>query len=222
MRTTEAFVKNLLMKKLLLFLVATVALIQSYAQADTAVVASPSAALSFFHVQAVDKVVLLKWSVEQTDEYKSFDIERAEGGSEFLKVGSKLAISRSTNADYDFVDATPKQNTPLRYRLKLISKDGSISYSHLQETTIAGPQLMVRLKQNPVRGNVELELNAPLAKKAIVAIVSANGQPLLSQPLRLSAGLNTLSLPAQAYLPGVYRLAIVAGDEQKTILFIKE
>lgn len=222
MLSIKEFKKNPLMKKSLLLLLAVVALTQTYGQPDTSGITVTSTTLSFFHVQPVDKVVQLKWLVEQADDYKSFDIERADGSANFFKIGSKLAISRGSNADYDFVDATPKQNTLLRYRLKLISKDGSVSYSTLQETTVAGSQLAVRLKQNPVRNSIELELNAPAAKKAVVAVVSAAGQPLLSQPVRLNAGLNAVSLSAQSFLPGVYRLAVAAGDEQKTILFIKE
>ena len=192
-----------------------------YAQEDSTTVL-PSATVAFFQVQAVDKVVLLKWSVEQSEEFKCFDIERADDGLHFIKIGSKLAISKSTNEDYDFVDATPKQNISLRYRLKLISKDGFASYSDFRETKMLTDQLAVRLKQNPVRNAIDLEVNSFSARDVTVVIVSQAGQQISSQPVRLATGLNQLSFSTQTLLRGIYRLVVDAGTERKTISFIKE
>jgi hypothetical protein len=211
----------MLMKKCMLTWMVFFLFAGSYAQEDSTLVL-PSASLAFFQVQAVDKVVLLKWSVEQTEDLKSFDIERAEDGLHFNKIGSKLAISKSANQDYDFVDATPKKNTGLRYRLKLISKDGFVSYSDFKETKMQVEQLVVRLKQNPVRSSIDIEVNASAAQEASVAIVSQAGQQVASQTVRLSTGANQLSLSTQSLLQGIYRLVVDTGSERKTLSFIKE
>ncbi|WP_162944886.1 T9SS type A sorting domain-containing protein [Flavisolibacter nicotianae] len=208
------------MKNCLLFLAAIFFLTESRAQSDTAVV-SP-VPLTVFQVQAVDKVVLLKWSIQETEDFKSFDIERSEDGINFTKVGSKLAISKGSNADYDFVDATPKQNVSLRYRLKLISKDGISVYSDLKEARVSEMQIVVRLKQNPVRNNIEVELTAASARQASLTVVSQNGLQVATQTFRLSTGINQLSLSAQSLLQGLYQLVVEAGSERKTLSFIKE
>lgn len=209
------------MKKCLFILMEIILFAKMYAQDDSTTVL-PSTAVAFFQVQAVDKVVLLKWSVEQSEEFKCFDIERADDGLHFIKIGSKLAISKSANEDYDFVDATPKQNISLRYRLKLISKDGFASYSDFRETKMLTDQLAVRLKQNPVRHSIDFEVNSFSAREATVVIVSQAGQQISSQPVRLTTGLNQLSFSTQTLLSGIYRLVVDAGTERKTISFIKE
>lgn len=208
------------MKNCLLFLAAFFYLTESRAQSDTTAV-SP-APLAFFQVQAVDKVVLLKWSVPETDDFKSFDIERSEDGVNFIKVGSKLAISKGSHADYDFVDATPKQNVSLRYRLKLISKDGIGAYSDFKEARVSDMQIAIRLKQNPVRNNIEIELTTTSAKQASIVVVSQSGLQLASQTFRLANGVNLLTLSAQSLLQGLYQLVVEAGAERKTLSFIKE
>lgn len=196
-------------------------LVKCYAQQDSATT-SPFAQLAFFRVQAIDKVVLLKWSFEQSEELKSFDIERSEDGLHFIKIGSRLAISKSANDDYDFVDATPTKDASLHYRLKLIFKDGFVSYSDLKEIKATAGTLTIRLLQNPVHSSINFEVNIGTAKQISVAIVSQTGQRVASQTFRLSSGTNQLSLPAQSLYQSLYRLVVDAGTEQKTVSFIKE
>lgn len=210
------------MKNCLLFLMAFICFTKMQAQSDTSIIVASPVPVPTFQAQPVDRVIVLKWSLEQSEEYKSFDIERSDDGINFIKIGSKLAISKRSNADYDFVDATPRRNVILRYRIKLISKDGFFSYSDFKETKAADPALTVRLKQNPVRNNVEVELNALSAKQASVTIVSQAGQQITSQTFRLSSGTNQLSLSSQTLLQGLYQLVVEAGSERKIISFIKE
>jgi hypothetical protein len=178
--------------------------------------------VAFFQVQAIDKVILLKWSLEQSEEVKSFDIERSEDGLRFIKIGSRLAISKSANEDYDFVDATPTKGASLHYRLKLIFKDGFTSYSDLKEIKTAAEHLTIRLKQNPVRSSIDFDVNVPSSRQISIAVVSQAGQQVASQTVRLPAGTNRLSLPAQSLFKGIYQLVVNTGTEQKTLSFIKE
>lgn len=208
------------MKKLLLLLMAIFHCALFYAQKGSAFLTP--VALSSFQVKTVDKVILLKWSLEESTDWKSFDIERSEDGIHFKKVGSKLAISKSNLADYDFVDATPGKNTLLRYRLKLIPKEGSASYSEFREVKVEEAQIVVRLKQNPVRSNIELEIIGETAKQAAVTVVSQAGHQVSSQTYRLTAGANKLLIPAQAMGQGMYQLLVEAGQDRKVISFIKE
>lgn len=175
-----------------------------------------------FDAKAVNKVVQLQWTVAQNEEVKSFEIERAEDGVHFEKVGSRLSINKAGNSDYDFVDATPKKGIGLLYRIKLIGKDGSSVYSDLKMVRVEEGQLALRLKQNPVQGSAALELTSAVAGKATITVVSSSGQKLFSQSINLVTGVNEFSFPTQAYAKGVYRLLIEAGNERKTISFLKE
>ncbi|HET7898695.1 MAG TPA: hypothetical protein VFL47_13520, partial [Flavisolibacter sp.] len=187
------------MKKSMVLLLAIFLFARTYAQQDSST--PVSTAIVSFQVQPVDKVVLLKWTVDQPDEYKAFDIERSDNGIDFIKVGSKLAISKNSNADYDFVDATPKANTGLRYRLKIISLNGVESYSELKEAKVGESLVTVLLKQNPVRNSIDFAITAAGGNQASVAVFSQSGQQLAVQTFRLSTGVNQLSLSAQSLLP---------------------
>lgn len=210
----------MLMKNFLFLLLATFLFAKTWAQADST--ASSLVSLPVFEVQAVDNLVVLKWSVEQSEEYKSFEIERAEKDQPYQKVGSKLSISKSSQSLYDFVDATPRHHVALRYRLKLIAKDGSIFFTDFREALVGDSQCLLRLKQNPVHSSLEVDISLRLAQPVKLVIVSQAGQPVLSQTVRLSAGANPLSVPLQSLLQGVYQLVVEAGTERKIISFIKE
>lgn len=208
------------MKIALLFLLALTGFVQGQAQQDSTTGFSTS--VLSFQVQPVDKVVLLKWSIMQSEEFKAFDIERSENGSEFIKVGSKLAISKNSNSDYDFVDATPTRNVNLRYRLKLIYLNGAVDFSELKETKVAESAVAVQLKQNPVRNNIEIAITVQNANQASVAVISHAGQQMTTQTFRLAPGVNQFSLPAQSLLQGIYQLVVEVASERKIISFIKE
>lgn len=209
------------MKKCLLFLIAVLLVTALQAQEDS--IAAPiQKSLLSFRVESVEKVVLLKWAIEEGWQYKSFDIERTDDGVTFTKVGSRLGISRNSEGGYDFVDATPRRNISLRYRLKFISTDGHIAYSDSKETKVTDAPWSVRLKQNPVRSGIELEIEASAAKQATVVVVSNAGQQVASQTFRLTAGKNGLSLSSQGMLQGLYQLIVEVGNERKTISIIKE
>lgn len=209
------------MKNCFLFLLALLHFLPCFAQPDSTET-SPVAELNAFHVKAVDRVIVLKWSVPYSEEFKSFDIERAEDDGPFMKVGSKLAITKGSDADYDFVDATPKRNQLLRYRLKLIAQNGSVTYSNLKETRLPDETFTVRLKQNPVRDKLELELITSTATQAVVVVLANSGQQMAAETFRLSEGTNQLSFPASLFPQGMYQLAVEAANQRKTISFIKE
>jgi hypothetical protein len=219
----EPLKTKLLMKKMMLLIVAFLLFARLNAQDDTTASSSYNPVL-FFQVQAVDNVVQLKWSVDQDIELKNFDIERSDNGTPLIKVGSRLAITKNSDGEYDFVDATPRKNVLLQYRLRLITKDGDTLYSDWKQTRLEEAPWSVRLKQNPVRNRVEVELetSTQAARQAVVVIVSNTGQPTTPQVFRLADGKNQLSLSAQSLLPGIYQLVVEAGNERKTISFIKE
>lgn len=211
------------MKNCFAFLLTLIFFTSLQAQTDSTDTVQVAVPAFEFEAQAVDKVVLLKWTVAFSEDLKSFDIERAENGEDnFVKVGSKLAISKGRDAAYDFVDATPRQNVSLRYRLKIISQNGSFSYSDFRETKLPDARFTARLKQNPVRSNLELELVTVAARQATVVVIANTGQQVATHTLRLAEGTHQFSIPATSFPAGLYQLAIEAGSDRKTIPFIKE
>ena len=219
--STEPSGFSSLMKKLLFFILAFGLLNKAKAQQDSAAPPAHASVLSF-QVQQHQKLVLLAWAIEEGWMYKSFEVERSEDGVNYSKIGSRLGISKNNEGSFDFVDATPKKPITLIYRLKLISVDGLATYSENKEIKFTASTWDVRLKQNPVHGDIDLEVESSTAKQLTITIISNAGQQVMAQTFRITTGKNKLTLSFQGMRQGLYQLIAEADNERKTISFIKE
>lgn len=75
---------------------------------------------------------LLKWTTSSEANSSHMDIERSADGRAFAKIGKVEAAGYShENRDYNFIDAKPLSGSNY-YRLKLVDRDGSFTYSHVR------------------------------------------------------------------------------------------
>lgn len=175
-----------------------------------------------FAARVVSKSVQLQWKVSSNEDAKSFEIERADDGVTFRQVGSKLPAGRGGNVAYEFVDALPKKNTGLDYRIKIISKDGAAVYSSVESKRIEETLLQCRLRQNPVRNAIELEVSLPEAGSLQTSVYTAYGQKIRSETTKLSAGTHLVTVSSHNLLPGLHRLVLESGGERTLLSFVKE
>ena len=175
-----------------------------------------------FEVKVINKNVQLIWSVSSNEDAKSFEIERADEGNDYKKVGSKLSLGRHGIASYEFVDALPKRNISLSYRIKIVGKDGSWVVSDLQQVKIEELAFKCRLKQNPVRNALEIEILSPEAGELKASVYNNYGQKIATESVKVAAGSNQLMLTPQNLQAGIHRLVMEMGNERKVISFVKE
>ncbi len=168
------------------------------------------------------KNVQLVWTINSNEEARAFEIERAEEDGNYQKVGSKLSLGRTGAAGYEFVDALPKKNTSLSYRIKIIAKEGLPLYSATQTIRVTDAALQCRLKQNPVHNSINVEVVSALAGTLIISVYTAYGQTAITETTKLSNGVNHLSFSSQALLPGLHRLVLESGAERAVLSFVKD
>jgi len=213
------------MKRTTIFLFTLLFLLnKSFSQDDTAQVLRTILPLKVMNIEAnvVNKNVQLLWTVSSNEDARNFEIERADSGGEFKKVGGKLATVNNGEAAYEFVDAMPRKNVAFSYRVKINGKDGTTSFSELCFAKIGEELIQCKLKQNPVRNSIDAEVVSTEAANIQVSIFTNYGQKVLSETARLSTGINNLSFSSQNLLPGLHRLVLESGSERKVISFVKE
>ncbi len=110
------------MRLLLSFLV-----VGSFAMTLHAQVETSSVTLTSFNAVPREKQVLLSWNPEPVG-VTNYQLEKSKNGSDFLVFGTV----QGADMDMEFIetDFTPFSGLSY-YRLKLISNDGSISYSNI-------------------------------------------------------------------------------------------
>jgi hypothetical protein len=110
------------------------------------------------------------------------------------------------------------------YRLRLLNKDGSSSYSRI--ITLSRPVdpgfEWVRLHPNPARDRLSVELFSRNTGAAFLRIFNAQGGQLAAYPFNLRAGASSLTIPVQDLPPGVYFLVADAGGRCEVQPFIRK
>ena len=217
--------KNMLMKKTAIFLCTLfIILSKTFSQGDSIQTLQPPMPLQVSAIDAkvISKSVQLVWSVTSNEDAKNFEVERADDGGDFKKIGGKLSLGRPGTESYEFVDALPKQNISFAYRIKIIAKDGSYVYSDLRSVKINDEIIRCKLKQNPVRNTIDVEVISAEAGNIQLSVYTSYGHKVITETAKLSAGINNLSLSPQNLVSGIHRLVLETGSERKVISFVKE
>lgn len=217
--------KNLLMKKATIFLCSLFIIFsKSFSQGDslpTMHVLIPLQVVSL-EAKVINKNVQLLWTVNSNEEARSFEVERSDDGSDYKKIGGRLPVNDSGVVLYEFVDAMPRENKTYSYRVRILAKDGTTSYSELNAVKVNDDIIRCKLKQNPVRNSIDAEVISANTGNLQVSVFTNFGQRVLSETAKLSTGVNNLSFSSQNLLPGIHRLVLETGTERKVITFVKE
>ena len=123
------------------------------------------------------EAVILRWKTLSETNNSGFEIESAQGGGAFSRVGFKPGAGTTTTPqDYSF--RVENANGANRFRLRQINTDGSAAYSQVVEVTegIRGPHTVSRAYPNPFSQRASLSLAVPTAQEVTVELYSVLGQ----------------------------------------------
>jgi len=175
-----------------------------------------------FTARAVEQTVRTTWSVTDNQEALRFEVERAHDGENFRQIGVIPAVATSGTATYSFTDRQPVLNTAMVYRLKIIFKSGKEQYSNLQPARINASSVQLKLVQNPVKGQLKIEVVTKEGSQAQATIIDSRGAVLLTKKYTLRSGGSLLQVPVGQLAAGAYQLLIKVGDVQQVLPFIKD
>ena len=145
----------------------------------------------------------IKWSTSNETNLKKFEVEVSTNGINFEKAGAfNPSASSAGNYEFNTTQGTGKGY----YRLKIIDKDGSISYSKIVTVNTSCSDKIVKLFPNPVKLDQLLNVNLTGYEGAVKAdLYSATGQFVKSYILK--NGANNLSVENLAQ--GFYTLRVM-------------
>jgi trimeric autotransporter adhesin len=172
----------------------------------------------------VDQAAQLKWVTESEINTRHFEVERSLDGRNFEKLGIVDAGGNSFNVRaYHFIDNdATRQNSPvLYYRLKMVDRDGSYSYSNIIVITTADITGKVTLMPNPVVSGsfVNMSISAPVDGKIRWKLIDNSGRTVMHNSANINKGNNNLQMNIERLPAGIYFMDISgAGIEQKVKL----
>lgn len=187
--------------------------------------------LAYFKAQkSEDNTVLLRWNTSSEANFSRFEIEVARG-NEALKLNQFIKLNEISGSgnehskvEYTYLDETPFKTGNLYYRLKMIDKDGSFSYSDFR-VIIFGNEFAPKLYPNPSpTGLFTLAFQIPDAELISYRLLDITGR-VMKESAGVGNGLikkETLDLRGPGYGPGIYLLETTTSFGKKTFRLVKE
>lgn len=154
----------------------------------------------------------LQWLINNQSTGDKFEIERSSNAVQFVKIGT---VNSTISTQYHFADTIIAAT--IYYRLKIISANGSSSYSNIilfKENN--SPEDNITLLKNPVVNNIELKVISSIANKIQLLVTDLSGKKILLQQIAIAQGINQLNIPLpETIAKGIYTLQIQGKNLNK-------
>ena len=163
---------------------------------------------------------LLTWTVANEQNINTYELQRSTDGQNFSSVRSIAAAGSSA---YNYSDDITRAVSPVYYyRLKIINRDGGLSYSAIVKIRMSVNEWVVQVNPNPFTENIKLNIESPVQDKATIILTDVSGRQLIKQNISISAGNNAFELNEASQLSkGTYVLTIVSSQQTQNIKVIK-
>jgi hypothetical protein len=184
--------------------------------------------LSKFEAMRNGEDALLIWNTVSEMNSKLFEVERAEDGKRFVKIGEIAAAGNSNKSlTYQFDDKNAVQifdGKHVYYRLKMIDRDGSFAYSPARLLDFTG-EIAEEIIVYPNPFKDQINLGFALSENAAVSIeiVDLFGKVVYKGQLNQVAGGAGITVSALHKLAsGIYVIKVSKGETTITRKLIKD
>jgi hypothetical protein len=165
----------------------------------------------------------LKWIVADNETGDYFQILRSTDGKSFSEVGL-VYVSKSVGEEiYSFIDPSTLSGL-VYYKIKIINKDNSISYSNVVIVKpAAASSNQLSILRNPVKSTLYFSYTSLASGHYNVAIYTVGGTKMSNRKMYMQKGTNSLSVDLNNALPaGGYILEVTNGSERQVAKLLKQ
>jgi hypothetical protein len=142
---------------------------------DNIVPNSLPAVLSNFQLQRISNNVLLSWQTNTEVNFSHFEVEKSDNGSVFSNIATVKGTGNINGNLYSYNHYSSSFGTTY-YRLKMVDKDGSFTYSNIIADTYTATATTLKVYPTMVTSNFVNASFAPVGKNAQLKIIDANGK----------------------------------------------
>ncbi len=165
----------------------------------------------------------LRWKADEDVNFKEYQLERSEDGSNFSSITVVKATANSNSSGYLFSDNTISAGTRYFYRLKMVNTDNSFTYSGIIIIKSNTSTNSLIIFPNPVSNVVNANIILNRKERCKVMIYTASGALVKAPaPPLFERGYNTYSIPVNELPAGNYSLVITTATEKFLQSFIKK
>ncbi len=181
--------------------------------------------LAYFHAKRNNRNADLIWNTASERNFQKFEIERSQDGGLFNKAGEvKAAGNVGNGAVYRFTDFAAADKTrsgQMFYRLKMVDRNGSYSYSGVKVVRFDEATTSLLVYPNPFNEEISLELTEEIREVSPIMVMDVYGK-LVTQFSVSANGSNSIKLTQMSSLPsGIYLVKITINGVEYTNKVVK-
>lgn len=176
--------------------------------------------LTNFTVQKQNNTIVLNWQTANEINTSHFTIQRSLNGIDFANIG-KVNTTGNSHGNYKFEDFYNQTATILYYRLQMMDKDGSFTYSKIVAIKLNAKDNII-IYPNPVQSTLYAQVTGTNNGKATLQISDIEGRVLQQQQVQLNAGSTSVSFNTSTLVKGNYVLIVRSKDETHQKIFTKQ
>jgi hypothetical protein len=166
-----------------------------------------------------NKKTKLDWTTASEINFSRFDIERSFDAKSFTYIGTVNSKGGNGKSNYNFLDKDIQSQTAY-YRLKMIDKDNTFSYSKIVSSSNSeaiGSDLYL-ISQSIFNDNLNLVLGSKLATAVIIEVYDVRGKQVINlNDEKLNPGENNVRIDIASLNPAVYFLKISSVVDGKSV-----
>ena len=174
-----------------------------------------------------NNVVQLNWKVLENQFVQYFEVERSTDGVNFNTLyRADPQVARTGIVSYGYIDNISNiTGDNIFYRIRLYQAGSQVKLSNIAKHQLSeSVQHNIRVIPNPVRDNMQVQINSQTDGKASILIYNQVGEIITTTTVTVQKGSNSISLDVMKGKPGgVYQAVISMGGKIFTekILVIK-
>ena len=161
----------------------------------------------------------MKWKATSETNMNGYTVEYSKNGINWLSVAYLNAVNTGGTNQYTATHYQPQSGINY-YRLKMLDKDGNISYSKTATINFSG-KTGLAIYPNPVRSTLTAEMYRLQSEIVRIQIVDVTGRVIQSLNIATKSGNNVFELNTNNLSKGNYFM-IVEGASKEVRQFIKE
>jgi hypothetical protein len=159
--------------------------------------------LLYFGGSYGNNAVTLNWKFENQDNLLNFEVEKSLDGATFKSVNTVYAANTLL---YNYKDLNINTNGVLFYRLKMVDKNGKITYSNIVKVVIS-PTSRVFILGNPIKNDLVI---GGVSIGAVATLYDNTGKQVLQKNIQDSfVTIDVSFLPSGVYFLQYYKDGVV-------------
>ncbi len=170
-----------------------------------------SSSLIKFNGYSKNNNVGLQWELSAKNDIAQVIVEKSLFANQFQSIGNQAITSAATN--YNFTDAGNSNNGAVYYRLKLVSNNGSITYSNILAFKMDSRKESFKMYPSVINDNATIRISADKNEQTTLKVVDLGGRMVLQKAVTLQQGDNNVSVNGfNSLQQGTYIALLTTGN----------